>query len=270
MMEDLIMLELTNDVQSLAERNKFNGNYRAYYNAPLNTKAISEDFKLLQQYAGNYHQNHTIDKPSLGDALCLPDGQMVYFCYIHNISAQTCGGGSFHLTSDGYISYSGGLDHGLLLSEIELTTQKYVLPVWFCHRGYLTGGCGIYAHIECRVWTTKPGADLSGVPQVQRLRRQKLKAQSETITKKDSNGREYEEHLPEIMIKKNNLSDELFQEVLRITGLQFEDSQYCVPVYWCQPMKLTQIETLKSFVQLRWSVEKHYSNYNPLLVFQVK
>lgn len=262
-------MELTNDVQSLAELNKFNQNYRLYYGAPLNTKAITADFELLKAYSNAYQNNFVRNTPILGDALRLPDGQTVYFCHIYDNKAQTCEGGSFHL-GEGYLSYSGGLDSGISFSGIELTAEKFVLPVWFCHRGYLTGGCGIYARIECRIWKTKECADLTGIPQVRRLKRQKLKEQSETVTKVDGNGRTYKEHLPEIMIRKNNLPDELLKDVEQATGLKFEDSNHYVPVYWCQPMKLEQIEMLRKFTQFSITEERDFNTYSPLLILTTK
>jgi hypothetical protein len=270
MMENFEANELTNDVQSLAKLNKYNQNYTAYSGAPLQTKAISEDFELLKKYTGKYQKRYTNDKPCLGDCLRLPDGQTVYFCHIHGTYAQTCGGGSFRLTSNGGISYSGSLDSGITFNEIELTTEKYVLPVWFSHLGYLTGGSAIYARIECRIWKTKVGADLSGIAQVRRLKRQTLKEQSETLAKVDGNGRTYQQHLPEIMIKKNNLPEELLKEVEHATGLKFEDSHYYVPVYWCQPMKRAQIETLRKFTQFNISEEHDYSTYSPLIMLSYK
>jgi hypothetical protein len=269
-MENLKIRELTSDVENLTKRNQFNENYRLYYGGPLNTKAIQIDFELLKKYTRAYQKRYLDYQPATGDCLRLPDGQTVYFCHIHEEKGQTCEGGSFHLSESGYISYSGGLDSGIAFSDIELTSERYVLPVWFCHRGYLTGGCGIYANIECRLWKTKEGANLSGIPQVVRLKRKRLKEQSETITKVDGNGRQYKEHLPEIIIKKSSLRNELLEEVERATELKFEESYHFVPVYRCQPMKLKQIEAIRKFPQFKISEERDRTDYLPLLVLQVK
>ena len=260
------MKTLTNNVSDLTELNKFNPNYIPYSGASLDTEAIQLDFDLLREYTKRYESRYSL-QPSLGDSLRLPDGQIVYFCHIYNDSVQTCASGSFHLSESGFISYSGGLDPGISFNDIKLTNEKYTLPIWFCHKGYLTGGCAIYAHIECRVWKTKESADLSGIPQVELLRRQKLKEQSETITKVDGNGREYKEHLPEIIIHKKDLPEELLEEIEHITGLKFEESYYFVPVYRCQPMKLKQIALIKNFVQLDFTERR--DSYQPLLVGKI-
>ena len=224
--------DLTNDISGLAELNKYNQNYFTYSCSELNMQEVTKDFALLQEYTKAYHRRHSKITPSVGDCLFLPDGQVVYFCSIYDSKAQTCGGGSFHLTPSGYLSYSGGLDSGISFSDIELTNKAYVLRIWFCHRGYLCGGCGIYAHIQCRVWKTKVGANLFGIPQVETFRRRKLKEQSELITKIDGNGRKYDEYLPEIVIKKKGVSEELIREIEQTTGLIFTDTYCYVPVYW--------------------------------------
>ena len=262
--------DLTNDISGLAELNKYNQNYFTYSCSELNMQEVTKDFALLQEYTKAYHRRHSKITPSVGDCLFLPDGQVVYFCSIYDSKAQTCGGGSFHLTPSGYLSYSGGLDSGTSFSDIELTNKAYVLRIWFCHRGYLCGGCGIYAHIQCRVWKTKVGANLFGIPQVETFRRRKLKEQSELITKIDGNGRKYDEYLPEIVIKKKGVSEELIREIEQTTGLIFTDTYCYVPVYWCQPMKLEQIKKLKSYQQFKLSEERDFLNYGPRIILEIK
>jgi hypothetical protein len=260
--------ELTNDVESLATLNKYNANYSSYFGGELNREAVSKDFSLLKGYTDAYQKRLSKSKPAVGDCLSLPDGQFVYFCCIHPTKAQTCKMGSFCLTTVGTLSYSGGLDSGISLSEIELTNDRFVLPVWFYHNGHLCAGCAIYAHIECRVWKTKEGADLSGIPQVEELRRRKLKKQSETITKIDGNGRQYQEHLPEIIIYKKGVSPTLLKEIEQVTGLAFTDTYHYYPAYWCQPMKLEQINKLKSLCQFEVREERDFLTHEPLLILQ--
>lgn len=269
-MENSQTMRLTNDIASLASLNKHNQNYVKYAGSTFDERAVSKDFQLLLEFSKAYRKSHHRNRPNIGDCLRLPDGQIVYFCHIYDDRAQTCECGSFHLSNSGYINYSGGLDSGISFNNIELTNDKWVLPVWISHRGILCGGCAIHAHIECRVWQTKEGADLSGIPQVKRLRKKKLKEQSETITNIDGNGNHHMEHLPEIIIRKTNLSAELFQIVQKATGLDFEDDYYYVPVYWCQPLTLKQIEKLKQFLQFNFREDRDIINYAKILVFEIK
>lgn len=266
-MENLQNKNLTKDILDLKKLNQYNQNYVLYYGGPVNDELIEKDFLLLESYTVAYQNTYSIERPIVGDCLLLPDGQYVYFCHIHSEYAQTCAGGSFHLCSSGFISYSGGLDSGIQISDIEPTQEKHVLPIWFNHRGYLCAGCGVNARIECRVWRTKTGADTSGIPQIERLRKQKLKEKSEIIIKIDSNGKEYQVHLPEIVIKKTGLSEELLNEIAETTGLMFEDSHFFVPVFWSQPMKLEQIEKLKKFDQLKMTESRSFSTSEQILVF---
>lgn len=268
-MENLQNKNLTRDILDLKKLNQYNQNYVLYYGGPVNDELIEKDFLLLESYTVAYQNTYSIERPIVGDCLRLPDGQYVYFCHIHTESAQTCGGGSFHLSRSGFISYSGGLDSGIQISDIELTVEKHVLPIWFSHRGHLRAGCAVNARIECRVWKTKSGADTSGIPQIERLRKQKLREKSETITKIDGNGREYKEHLPAIVIKKTGLSQELSNKIAETTGLIFEDSYFFVPVYWCQPMKLEQIEKLKKFDQLKMTESRSFGTGEHILVFSL-
>lgn len=260
---------LTNSTDKLAELNKFNKNYFAYAGTSgiFNLKAIAEDFELLKEYSCAYQKKFIFNEPIIGDCLQLPDGQIVYFCHIHTDSIQTCPGGSFHLSPSGFLSFSGGLDSGISISDIELSNEKSALPIWFCHRGFLTAGSAIYARIECRVWKTKSGADLSGIPQVERLRKKILKEKSETITKIDGNGREYTEYLPTIIIKKTGVSEDLLKEIAYKTELTFEDDYFFVPVYWSQPMKLEQIERLKAFDQFKLSESQYSFDGEQVLIF---
>lgn len=260
---------IENEIQ-LAEFNRQNHNYITYPFAKVDMKKVKADFILLKEYEQEHIKDyHNSEKPIVGDCIFLPDGQVVYFCSVYEDRGQTCNGGSFSLYDTGYISYSGGLDSGISYSDIFLTDEYYVLPIWFCHNGILCANCAIYANIRCRVWKTKEGADLSGIPQVEWLRKQKLKEQSETIIKLDSLGKPYQEHLPAVIIIKEGLPDVLMEFVKEKTGLCFEDSYRYVPVYWCQPMQLYQIEVLKSFSQFVVKEENDHYLEEPLLVFSI-
>ena len=266
-METSGIKKITVDVAGLAMLNQLNQNYFGYP-ANVQSEKIAKDFELLKEFTKAYHSRYG-NEPSLGDCLLLPDRQIVYFCHVHDDSVQTCGGGSFHLSPNGCISYSGGLDSGISIREIELTKEKQVLTVWFSHRGYLCAGCSIYANIECRVWRTKDQADLSGIPQVERLRKRKLKEQSETVRKIDGNGVEYFEHLPEIIIWRDNVSEETLKQIEQSTGLTFEVSYRYVSVYWCQPMTLKQVEDIRKFTQFHFTEERDFNTQEPILILQM-
>ncbi|AIM37400.1 hypothetical protein KO02_12390 [Sphingobacterium sp. ML3W] len=260
------MKTLTNTVEKLAELNATNQNYIAFYNAPVNMQKVEKDFSLLLEYSNNYQKRHTENEPSLGDCLHLPDGQKVYFCHIWDDSVQTCGGGSYSLTKSGYLSFSGGLDSGIRIDEMELTEETDALNIWFAHAGWLQANCSIIANIEVRVWKPKQNADLSGIPQIEKLRKQKLKEQSEKVAKVNGNGIEYFEHLPSIFINEDAVSDQLIKKIESETGLIFEKTMYFNPCYWVQPMKQKQIDKLKKFKELQIVEERTLSSYELMLI----
>lgn len=260
--------QLVENETQLAEYNRDNPNYITFPFTGVDLKKVKADFILLKKFEkahiANYHNSKL---PVEGDCIFLPDGQVVYFCSVLDEKGQTCESGSFCLHNNGYVSFSaGGLDSGIALSDVYLTDEFYVLPIWFCHEGRLCAGCGIYANIRCRVWKTKEGADLSGIPQVKRLRKQKLKEQSETIIKFDALGKPYKEHLPEIIIIKEGLPEGVIETVAEKSGLDFEDSYRYVPVYWSQPMQLVQLDLLKSFKQFQFKEDFDSISHEPILI----
>lgn len=201
----------TENINQLAELNKFNQNYN-FTTADYLTKGfdlekepkykikdLTEDFNHLKECEKAYLTRGG-SLPIVGDALLLPTGETVYFCHIWDESAQTTGGGSYSLSKSGYLSYSGGLDSGVKLNDIYLTEDFTALRIWFCHKGYLTGGCAVYANIKTRVWKCKESADLSGVPQIERHYEKIEEERAETITRTNGNGQEYTLPLPKVVI----------------------------------------------------------------------
>ncbi|WP_418360143.1 hypothetical protein [Sphingobacterium detergens] len=262
--------QVTTTVEQLAEINKYNNNYVAYYNAPLNMKKVERDFELLQEFSKAHKSRNSANQPRLGDCLLLPDGQKVYFCHVWDDHVQTCGGGSYHLSNGGGMDFSGGLDDGLKISEIELTNEFDALPIWFSHEGRLRAHCAIHANIEVRVWKPKQGADLSGVPQIERLRKQKLKEQSEKQMFVTGNGVEYFEYLPSVYINENAITTDQLKTIEKETGLTFEKAMYYNPCYWVQPMTLKQIEKLKSYDFMKVEEDRVFTTHESILVVRKK
>ncbi|MNJ95331.1 hypothetical protein D3C87_130410 [compost metagenome] len=261
---------LVEDEFQLASCNTDNPNYISFPTQQVDLLKVKDDLKLLLEFRDKYLKRVVdIKTPVVGDCIFLPDGQVVYFCSIYETKGQTCESGSFSLSNNGFLSYSGGLDTGILFSDLVPTKELYILPIWFCHKGYLCAGSAVYANIECRVWKTKSDADLSGIPQVKRLRKLKLKEQSETITKVDSIGNTFQEHLPALIIIKEGLPEGLIDNVREVTGLVFEDSYHFVSVYWSQPMTVAQLELIQSFRQFMFKETYDQISHEPLLILSI-
>lgn len=215
---------------------------------------IKKDLAILKNSIDNFNKS-TI--PRVGDFLRLPDGQHVIFCHIHEDSIQTTAGGSLHLSEGGYISFSGGLDSGLKITDIAETSEVKPGLVWFWHEGYSGGDRGVYGSIPFRVYETRPGADLSGIPQIKNLAEQLYRDQAEKITLINGNEQEYTIPLPKITII-NPLSDFIIEHLFKRTGLKFVGgSSFGGTQYSVQPLKSEQI--LKLLLTYNFT-QQYYNN----------
>ena len=136
---------------------------------------------------------------NVGQVVLLPDGQIVTISHVWNDKVQTSGSqGSLYLCSGGGVSRSGGLDSGILKSDLIPTERTHLQKCWIFHLNSSGAHRGVFWDIPFKIYTVKDGADLSGVPQVEELAKRKLQEQSETITRINGNGQPYTRHMPEI------------------------------------------------------------------------
>lgn len=261
-----------NTIQNFAELNKYAHVYQfdVEYKENLNfdiqreykKEAVKNDFSILQNSI--LEMNKETDF-RLGDFVLLPDGQFVRFTHIWEDSIQTYTDGSFYLSKSGYLSYSGSLDSGIKKEDLILTNDKKLGQVWFFSQGEAGGNRGVYANIEFRVYKVKKGADLSGVPQVARLKKQKHIEKSETITRINGNGQPYTMHLPEIIILKphKEYKDKFIKgEFLTLAGLKFKISHWGNAHF--QPMKITQINKLVKMYSFKGEFHNNATSKNIL------
>lgn len=179
--------------------------------------------------------------PRVGDFLRLPHGEYVRFTHIWDEHIQTYYNGSFYL-GNGYISYSGSLDHGIKKSDILPTTETKEGGVWFFDKDMQRAGGGVDYKITFRVFEIKEGSDTSGIPQIADYAKKLYRDQAETITRINGNGQPYTLPLPELHIQVINGLHELpLKHIEENTGLKFTPSSYG---YTVQPLKASQIVTL--------------------------
>ena len=204
-------------------------------------KKAEKDLILIKDRVKNYHNKQGF---KVGEFIHLPDGQKVIISHIWEDTVQTSGGGSMHLNSGGGISFSGGLDSGIKKTDLILTEKFDSGQIWIFHEGLSGGNRGVHYKMPFRVYKTKKGADLTGIPQVAELKRQKLIDKAEKITRINGNGQEYILPVPEIQI--NELGKDLkFGDCLKISGLKFVKKAWNLET---QPMKVEQVNRL-----LRWN-----------------
>lgn len=110
----------------------------------------------------------------IGDFIRLPDlhpklGKWTRITHDHGDLLQTGGhaGSSYYFGSEGYLSYSGGLDHGVSPDSLIPTNETRTGTVWFFDRDISGAGRGINFQIDCRIFTIREGTDLDGIAELQ-------------------------------------------------------------------------------------------------------
>lgn len=205
-----------------------------------------KDLAIIKERSKKYMEREGF---KVGERIELPDGQEVMISHVWDDTVQTSNGGSMHLSSGGGISFSGGLDSGLKKSDLIRIDTLGEANIWIFHNNSAGGGRGVYHTIPVTKYRTKRGADLSGVPQVEELRKQKIREKAEKITFINGNGNNYTLPLPELCILNRTPSKSDYNKVKEfprtdctISGLKFEANGMDNLV--CQPMKLSQITRL--------------------------
>jgi hypothetical protein len=89
--------------------------------------------RLLEQKMAMFNARSGV---RVGDYVRLPtiDKRQKEYTRITHLwtdTAQTGGGGSYFLSSRGFMDFSGGLDTGVFLKDLELSTETKAGAVWF-------------------------------------------------------------------------------------------------------------------------------------------
>jgi len=90
--------------------------------------------------------------PRVGDYVITPGGSYDRIAYIWPGSLQTSNGGSFHISKDGHVSMSGGLDPGFPREQFHLTDEKKPGYFWFFHHDDACANGGVGVEAFCRVY----------------------------------------------------------------------------------------------------------------------
>lgn len=127
------------------------------------------------------------------------------------------------------------------IDDLILTDETEMRSIWIFHKGYSGADRGVYAKIAFKVYRTKEGADLTGIPQVAALVKKNFLATCETITRINGNKQPYTMPIPELVVL--TLERQEGGKVVKISGLDF------VATYWgnelrCQPTTVKQINDL--------------------------
>jgi hypothetical protein len=132
-----------------------------FYFNKTRAEAIAEvmeaNLPLIEDRIEHYIDNWE-DHPLVGEFILNHDGSYDRFTHDwgekHGI--QTGGiGGSFYLSSNGWMEYSGGLNSSEPYSSFELLEERKDAFVWSFDRDQGRAHNGIYYHIPARVWRRK-------------------------------------------------------------------------------------------------------------------
>lgn len=106
--------------------------------------------------------------PRAGDFLKKADGTYTRFTYNwgEDSNCMQAGGSENshgYYLSEGYCTYSGGLNPGVKLTDLLSTEETKKGVIWFFSNDYVTAHNGVHFEIDCRVFVLKEGADTSGL-----------------------------------------------------------------------------------------------------------
>lgn len=95
--------------------------------------------------------------PRVGDFCIWPGGWVERFSYHWDTdsekgSLQTARGGSFHISRDGYASFSGGLEPPVMIKRLRELPEKRPGAFWFFSHEIMGAGRGIDVFMPCRVF----------------------------------------------------------------------------------------------------------------------
>lgn len=120
----------------------------------------ARDQELLDQRLAHWNKRQG---PRVGDWCVWPGGEVGRFTHDWGDALQTTckpgperfmnfGLGSFYMTKDGYLSYSGALDPGIALDRLVDTGETRDGDVWFFHHEHARANNGVHVKIPCRVY----------------------------------------------------------------------------------------------------------------------
>lgn len=93
----------------------------------------------------------------LGDIIRYKDGRKERVTHVWEDGQCQAGGwgGSYYMAKSGGASYSGGLNSGLHIDQLELTTETEPVMFWMFSRDWSGANRGIYFYCPVKIWAEK-------------------------------------------------------------------------------------------------------------------
>ncbi len=89
----------------------------------------------------------------VGDYINHKNGTTTRVTMLHDEKLQAGGGsGSYYISKDGCLSYSGGLDSPIPTNTLQETTEKKAGLVWFFSDNWAGASRGVYGYIDFKVF----------------------------------------------------------------------------------------------------------------------
>lgn len=121
---------------------------------PSDKKNIS----IVKKYYNSYAKCRG---PRVGDFILFPNKEHKRITHIwEDGTLQTNDGTGSFAMDNGYISYSGSLNHGVDIKNIKKTNKTKRGVVWIPHHGFLCAGCAVHYNIHFRVFKSKVGEEI--------------------------------------------------------------------------------------------------------------
>ena len=80
------------------------------------------------------------------------NGEYHRFSSDNGMSIQHSEGGSFYITESGKVSFSGGLEPGIMKHKMEEMAELRPGMFWFFHHNVWKGDNAVYVETDCRVY----------------------------------------------------------------------------------------------------------------------
>lgn len=99
------------------------------------------------------------DGPRVGDFIDLADGRTLRFSHVWDNGLQVSKGGSFYLSPEGLVSFSGGLEPPVLREDIIPVCEMRPGHFWFFHHDHHRAYNAVGVRLACRVYRQRPTED---------------------------------------------------------------------------------------------------------------
>ena len=119
---------------------------------------------------------NSIQGVRVGDYLKMPYGMYTRFTYKLGEYIQVGGdAGTYFLNDLGFLSYSGGIDSGVYITDLEVTNEVKPGAIWFFNNNEAKAYNGFDTIINFRVFKLKDKASEDGLRQIRKYEIEMLK-----------------------------------------------------------------------------------------------